>query len=122
MFHRTLSDWIFPALMATAGWLRWFDPARPRPRPFLPPDGPRPEPEPYQPTAEDLREYAAWSASLDQDMSAFCPADFGQPCEHCEAMAAEHDRELEARTDGWYQDLINQAASPDFDPHNGWRD
>jgi hypothetical protein len=122
VFHRTLSDWIFPALMAAAGWLCWFDPARRMPRPLALADGPRPEPEPYQPTEADLREYAEWSAGLDHDLSAFCPADFGHRCEHCEALAAEHDRELEARSDGWYLDLANRAASPGFDPHDGWRD
>ena len=84
------------------------------------PDGPRPELEPYRPTPDDLREYAAWSATLPGLHPTFeCPGDYGDYCEHCdreqaEAQAREHDN----RSDGWYLDLLARADFPGFDPHD----
>jgi hypothetical protein len=85
----------------------------------LPLSWPDDEP-PYEPSPEDLAEYAAWSAEIsDHRREDFCPADFGHYCEDCDREMAEALR-LEAAnmSDAWYRDLCARAEFR----HDHWRD
>ncbi len=85
------------------------------------------DPPPYEPTPEDLAEYAEWSARVNHPRpdahpfpdELYCPADFGHYCEACDReMGEAMAREADAISDAWYLDLVARA---DF-RHDGWRD
>jgi hypothetical protein len=78
--------------------------------PFPPDDD---EPPPYEPSPEDLADYAAWSASIDPHKADYCPADFGHYCEDCDREMGEAlARERDAMSDAWYRKLVALAEFP----------
>jgi hypothetical protein len=77
---------------------------------------------PYEPTPQDLAEYAEWSASLHDRDEPFCPADFGDYCPDCDReMADALLRESAAMSDEWYRQLCINSENGANGSNPGWR-
>jgi hypothetical protein len=86
-----------------------------------------PDDPPYEPTPQDLLEYAEWSAAMSAHDSSTCPgecpADYGLYCDECDReMASAMARAALAMSDGWYLDLCFRADHPGANGSNpDWR-